>query len=213
VLYDPAAHEPLTTNSWSDERGRETIRAIIADAAARLPPDGLWPVHPRDEPEAKLPALTTLWLGAAGVIWARRLGEEVQLDLAAIAERAHAAYLEQPDFGKRVPGLRMGEAGLLLVCECLAPQSDRADRLLQLVRTNSGSETSEIMWGASGTMLAAHAMFDWTDEKRWAQGWRHSAERLWGVAGDVRALAQGGDLLGGREDELRRHDFPPIDIW
>jgi hypothetical protein len=79
-------------------------------------------------------------------------------------------------------------------------------------------------------MLAARTMLEWTGDQRWAEAWRESAEELvrrrdsegaWmqqlygnasrglgpvhGAVGNVRALLQGGDLLGQeRHDALAR---------
>ena len=47
---------------------KEAIAAIVADAEAALD-DGLWPAHPLDD-EVKPFEATTLYLGAAGMIWA-----------------------------------------------------------------------------------------------------------------------------------------------
>ena len=46
------------------------------------------------------------------------------------------------------------------------------------MRSNAANEFEELMWGSPGTMLAAHAMHEWTGEERWADAWRESAEAL-----------------------------------
>jgi hypothetical protein len=111
----------------------------------------------------------------------------------------------------------------------LAPSADLADDLLARVRENADNEAVEVMWGAPGTMLAARAMLDWTDEKGWADSWRESAEELWrrreadglwtqrlygedsrglgpphGLVGNVVALLQGDLLSRDRQEVLAR---------
>ena len=35
------------------------------------------------------------------------------------------------------------------------------------------------MWGSPGSLIAAHAMLEWTGDGRWRDGWNESAEALW----------------------------------
>jgi lantibiotic modifying enzyme len=150
----------------------------------------------------------------------RRGHAESRLDLAAIAKRTLEGWHETPDGDKPSPAaasLLCGESGLLLVAWRLAPTGELADRLLARVRSNVENDANEIMWGSPGTMLAAHAMLEWTGEQRWANAWQESAEELrrrrgpdglWtqrlygrvsrglgpvhGAVGNVLALLQGG---------------------
>jgi len=102
ALYDAAAHEPLTGSPWDEAAMRGGIAAIVADAEDAVTDVG-WPNHPLDEDDDPLPAgMTTLYLGAAGMIWAlHSLGSS--LDLASLADRALARYRARPDFGDDVP--------------------------------------------------------------------------------------------------------------
>ena len=110
----------------------------------------------------------------------------------------------------------------------LAPDAARRERLFECVLENVDNETLELMWGAPGTMLAAQAMLERTGDERWAETWKQSASiRSWcawdpgvwsldtasvrprppvlgpahGFAGNVAALAHGGELL---PEERRR---------
>jgi len=191
MLYEPEAFEPLTDTPWNENRVREAIRGIVADADAVFDPDGLWPAHEWDAYEAT-PPLKNMYVGASGVIWAldslRRRGyAETKLDLAAAALRTLEAWREVPDFAqwpedlpsRAQSGLLTGESGPLIVAWRLAPSAELADALLARVRENVDNEAVEIMWGAPGTMLAARAMLDWTGEERWADAWHESAEAVW----------------------------------
>jgi hypothetical protein len=224
MLYRPDEHEPLAGGAWDGERVRAGIEQIADETEAAFDPESLWPVHPRDVDPGDPPRWKGVYLGAAGVLWALdTLGRPA---LAGAAPAAHEAYLAEPDLPQAgvVPGLWMGEAGILVVCHKLAPDERRATRLLDCVRANAENETWELMWGSPGTMLAARALLGWTGDRRWEDAWRDSAERLWarweesglwtqhlygrvrqllgpahGFAGNVLALAQGGERL----DEIR----------
>jgi lantibiotic modifying enzyme len=72
----------------------------------------------------------------------------------------------------------MGETGIRLVLQRLAPSAENADRLEALIRGNTRDERCEIMWGSPGTMLAATALHDLTGEARWLELWQESADWL-----------------------------------
>jgi lantibiotic modifying enzyme len=238
VLFRPELHEPLTETSWDDEWARGTIRGIVDDADANFDPDGLWPAEGWDVFEAT-PPMKDLYVGASGVIWAldtlRRRGHtETAIDLVLASRRTLDAARELPDYTRweDVPSaarsaLLTGESGPLLAAWRIEPSAELGDDLLALVKANVGNEAVEIMWGAPGTMLAAHAMYDWTGEERWADAWRESAESvlamrekdgLWtnrlygetfrsltpphGLVGNVRSLQAGLDAE--RRESLER---------
>jgi Lanthionine synthetase C-like protein len=236
VLFDTAAHELLTDTPWSEARARAAIAAIVAEAEGAFDANALWPPHPLDEEEGPLPAVASLYLGAGGVIWAldelaRAGAAELRRDWAPVAAGLHERYLARPDFpeitgGAPVPSLWMGEAGILLAAHRLAPERWQEERLLACVRENAANPTRELMWGSSGTMLAAAAMHARTGAAEWAEAWRESAQWLWdewrgalwqqdlygqavsylgpahGFAGNVCALARGGLLHDAGRAEL-----------
>jgi len=195
VLYGPELHEPLTDEAWDEQRARDAIAGIVADADAAFDPDRLWPAEEWDVYEAT-PPLKNLYLGASGVIWAldalRRRGlAETAIDLPAAAARTLEWWRGLPDYAQweSVPeaaasALLIGEIGPLIVAWRLAPSAELADRLYTRVRENVGNEAVEIMFGAPGTMLAAQAMLEWTGEERWADAWQESAESVWAARDD-----------------------------
>ena len=190
MLYRPEAHEPLTDEPWRDGRVREAIRAVVEDADAAFDPDALWPAHEWDAWKTPLP-LTSLYVGAAGVIWAldalRRRGfAEPRLDRAAAARRALGAWRAEPGLmrDEELPttaaaGLLSGESGVLAVAWRLTGDGALAEDLLRRVRENVASEAEDLMWGTPGTLLAARAMHEWTGDGPWADAWRESADALW----------------------------------
>ena len=100
MLYDRARHEALQAGEWSADRARETIERIVRETEARCSLDTWWPVHPRDvEPgDAPVPS-TTLYFGAAGVVWAlERLSREPRADLEALLA-GNREWLRADGFG------------------------------------------------------------------------------------------------------------------
>jgi lantibiotic modifying enzyme len=194
VLYGPELHEPLADVPWDAERARTAIRAIVADVDRTYDPEGFWPTQEWDAYEMRLP-LTDLFVGASGVAWAldrlRRAGyAETALDLNAVAWRALARYVEQPDaLGGNLPtparsSLFNGETGLAFVVWLLEPNDELATRLLELVRQNIGNAANELMWGVPGTLLAARALYARTREERWRAAVEESERALRDERGD-----------------------------
>jgi hypothetical protein len=235
-LFDPGVHEPLTDTSWDPDRARAAIHAIVADTEGAFTPDSLWPPHPLDEAddEPPLERPATLYLGAAGVIWAldalQRAGAvELRQNWADVAATLPERYRERPDFPDgHIPSLWFGEAGILLVAHLLAPSRRQEERLLEAVRANVENPALELAWGAAGTMLAAQVMHERTGARIWEEAWSASAEHLWaawdgelwcqnlrgklrhvwgpahGFVGNVFALARGRLLDRERRRELEQ---------
>jgi lantibiotic modifying enzyme len=203
VLYEPAHFEPLTDEPWDPRHVEDAIATIVADADAVFDPDALWPAHDWDGWEEPLP-LKTLYVGAAGVIWAldalRRRGHaETSLDLADAALRTLELKRAEPDFTAdehyHPAALLAGETGPLLVAFRLASDPALADDLHALVRANVANPTDDVMWGAPGTLLAALALGEWTGDPRWEEAARETATALRARRGD--------DLLWRQDDDYR----------
>jgi hypothetical protein len=182
VLFSPEVHEPLADKPWSEQGARDAIRAIVADTEAAF--DDGWPAHPEDG-ESETVRFRTIYLGGAGVVDAlRRLAGtgivDLSRDYVAYLESSLEAIADSPDFPEDDSrrSLWMGETGIRLVLQRLAPSSANADRLGQLIGANAADERRELMWGSPGTMLAARAMYEATTEARWLELWRRSADWL-----------------------------------
>jgi lantibiotic modifying enzyme len=189
VLYRAEAFEPLTERPWDDAQVRAEIREIVADADRAWSPGLLWPAHEWDGWASPLP-LKTLYVGAAGVVWAldrlRARGHaETELDLKAVARRALEAWRARPGVLTTLElpapagaSLFMGESGILTVLCRLDPDRCLADDLYRRVRENARSVACDLMWGSPGTMLAAREMSKATGDDRWDEAWRSSASAL-----------------------------------
>ena len=187
-LVDPDAHETVTDASWDAERARAAVAAIAAETEASFDPESLWEPHPLDEEDDEPPLgrVASLYLGAAGVIWALHALEgeglaETGRDWGAVALTLPERYRAEPDFPDKgvVPSLWMGEAGILLVAHTLRPAAWQEAQLLDAVRGNAANPTLEFNWGSPGTMLAAAVMLERTHDERWRAAWLDSADRLW----------------------------------
>jgi hypothetical protein len=220
VLFSPEAHEAPAGDAWSAERARSAIAEIVADAEAAF--DDGWPTHPQDvdDPADAARRFRTMYLGGAGVVAA--LHWLAQRGLAEL-ERDYVPYLEasleaEPDFpdadGQR--SLWMGEVGIRLVLQRLAPSQPNVERLALLIAANERDERRELMWGSPGTILAGRELgLDVGASEEWLRGQRDE-DGLWtqdlygerrrflgpahGFAGCVLALGE----LPGAAETLRR---------
>ena len=187
MLYDAPSHEPLTERPWDEGRARAAIAAIVADTEDAFDADELWPAHPADLADGPLPRVSTVYLGASGVIWAldrlQRSGlAELRHDWASVATGLYEHYLAEPDYqdvvDDTVPSLWMGEAGILVVAHTLAPARWQEEQLLAVVRGNDANPSWELMWGSPGTMIAARVLHERTGAAEWVEAWTDSADRL-----------------------------------
>jgi hypothetical protein len=183
MLFSPEAHEALTDEPWSAERARTAILSIVADAESAF--DDGWRTHPKDadnEDEART-RFRTVYLGGAGVVDA--LDRLARRDFVGL-RRDYVPYLEHSleapaDFANEDPerSLLMGETGVRLVLQRLAPSQANRERLSELIAANEQDERCELMWGSPGTILAGRELgLDVTASIEWLRGQR-DAEGLW----------------------------------
>src|SRR6266576_278734 len=183
MLFSPEVHEALADESWRAERARAAIASIVADAESAFN-DG-WPMHPLDfvEGEDTSTQLRTVYEGGAGVVdalhrVARRGFVELQRDYVPYLERSLEAEPDYPDDdGER--SLWMGEMGIRLVLQRLAPSQANLERLSELIAANEQDERCELMWGSPGTILAGRELgLDVTASIEWLYS-RRESDGLW----------------------------------
>jgi hypothetical protein len=234
VLFSPEAHEPLVAEVWSAERARAAIAAVAADAEEAF--DDGWLTHPQDREDGDdaTRRFRTVYLGGAGVVAAlHRLAQRGFIEL----RRDYVSYLEasleaEPDFPRHDErrSLWMGEVGIRLVLQRLAPSAGNREQLSQLIAANGRDERRELMWGSPGTILAGRELgLETAASEEWLLGQR-DADGLWtqrlygedrrflgpahGFAGCVLSLAQVDDVAS----TIRRHavledglaNWPPL---
>jgi Lanthionine synthetase C-like protein len=183
MLFSPEAHEVLAGEPWSAEKMRTAIASIVADAESAF--DDGWPTHPMDilEDEDGSTRFRTVYMGGAGAVDALyRLARRGFVEL----RRDYVPYLKrsletQPDFSGEDPerSLWMGETGIRLVLQRLAPSAANLERLSELVAANERDERCELMWGSPGTILAGRELgLDVTASIEWLHG-RRDPDGLW----------------------------------
>lgn len=210
MLFDPARHENLLDIEWDPARVRAAIHAIVADTEDARRSDGTWSWHPLDDEGSPEPCHTSIYLGAAGVLWAlwhlQRVGAAtLRVDPPKLIDRVYHTYLERPDTGEVVPSYFLGEVGILLVRWRLNRSPDAADRLATAIRSNVANPTNEALWGAPGTMVGALHMLGWTGERRWRDLYLENVEPLWRAwepDRNLRCHLWTQDLYGRREPLL-----------
>jgi hypothetical protein len=184
MLFEPGRHEPLQDAQWNPAQAGEAIRAIVADMEEALGSGITWPLHPIDEGNEPTKAHKTLYLGAAGALWAmwyleREGAVGLRIRPSDLIGRVYQSYLAEPDTGEVVPSYYLGEVGILLVLWRLTLSADAADRLAVSIEQNIPNPTNEALWAAPGTMLGAWHMWKWTGERRWHDLFLDNVEQLW----------------------------------
>lgn len=187
MLHEPDRHEALATLAWDAARARDAIARIVADCEDRFAPDRYWPLHPRDaEPgDDAGPAATSLYFGAAGVMWALAYLEAVgaatlrrdplaALDTLLARNRETLAAWGSSDFASFL----MGDTPILLMAWGRQPTAELGDRLAALIEGNIDHPARELMWGAPGTLLAALFMHAAGGDARLAELFRRTAATL-----------------------------------
>jgi hypothetical protein len=183
-VYEPSRHLPLSPAPWDPAAARAAIAEIVADAHARFSPERFWPAHPLDEHTRE--GATTIYLGAAGAIWAldhlARAGvaparRDFRPLIPALLERNRAEYASFRAYPEHA-SLLMGDVGVLLLAMRLSPEKAAADTLYGRAEASLGLPALELMWGMPGTMLAALFMSEITGEARWREVFRAQARRL-----------------------------------
>ncbi|HTJ47668.1 MAG TPA: LanC-like protein [Kofleriaceae bacterium] len=170
MIYDRARHRALTETAWDEARARAAIEDIANEVDASFDEHALWPTHPLDERGSPVP-YKSLYLGAAGVIWAQvhlaARGAAETRRWESFAEHLVEHYRAVPDTPSAVPSFWLGEVGVLLMAWRLAPTRVDLDRLYHLIESNIDNVANESLWGAPGTMLAALVIHGAIGEQRW----------------------------------------------
>ena len=182
-MYQATRHFVLRPEPWDEATAHAAIRDIAADALAAFDPNRFWPAHPMDDGIED--GHTSLYLGAAGTIWAldylRTCGAiEYDRDFRPILpellarNRAEYAQFPYPAHGS----LLFSDAVVLLLTVRLAPEPQIVDALFDRIKPNLTLPILELMWGMPGTMVACVFMAEMTGEERWREYYQAQARRL-----------------------------------
>ena len=184
MLFIADRHDALCGAPWSEAAACAAIERIAVATRAAFDPQTLWPVHPsdRDDQAADLP-MASLYMGAAGVIWAlQRLEADGQADLGIDFGATIAGLLEHNRRFNDAAGIAassylLGDSGLLLLQWKRLRDPAAADALFDLAEANLHNPAREALWGSPGTLIAVLHMLDDLTEPAQQQRWQHLLQR------------------------------------
>ncbi|MBC8055131.1 MAG: LanC-like protein [Rhizobiales bacterium] len=207
MLFIPERHEALSGAAWSDDAARAGIERIVAATRAAFDPGSLWPSHPRDRvEEAGALPMASLYMGAAGVIWAlqqlQRDGmADVRIDFApTIAGLLDHSRRFNAAAGIASPSYFLGDAGVLLLQWKRLRDPATADALFALAEANLHNPTLEALWGSPGTLVAVLHMIDDLVEPSPQQPW-------------INLLQHGAQILFDQMHAVRHSTQPNAEAW
>ncbi|MEE1656926.1 LanC-like protein [Microvirga sp. CF3062] len=181
ALFDPDRHQHLDIGGWDADRACDTIERIVSDARRAFTPKGLWKIHPNDQEGDEEGPHTSLYFGAAGVIWglnhlvsegAASTGPSFAEYLPEIQNRNRSmleskAWRELLGSAWQTRSWLLGDAGILFTQWKITRSEAVLSSLAEAIAENTEDPSLELMWGAPGTMLAALDMY------------RHSGSTFW----------------------------------
>jgi len=189
--FDTARHETLADIPWNAGAAHGALERIVDETRAAFTPNGLWPIHPRDADGGSHPR-TSLWEGAAGVIWgldhlarerAASPGPSFSEHLPEV-QRRNRRVLESDGWRKalgdawQTRSWLFGDSGVLFTRWTAASDEAVLEALAENIALNSNDPALELMWGAPGTMLAALALYRSSGDARWVDLYREGARAL-----------------------------------
>lgn len=190
-LFDPRRHERLGETPWNEAAASAAIAAIAGEARQAFTPDSLWPIHPDDVEDGDLSPETSLYIGAAGVIWALdHLQREGAIaagpsfaDVLSIVRSRNLQAFENAKWRQllganwQTRSFLLGESGILLA-QWKTGDPRALTALERVIAENTSDPALDLMWGAPGTMLAALAVYRATGIELWADLYRAGARAL-----------------------------------
>jgi len=193
TLFDRTRHTELVREPWSEGFARKIIEILATSARERFDPTCWWVTHPLDKDElSEGRPEASLYLGGAGVIWALddlQRGGAIEAgpsfgEVLAEMESYNRRFLGSPSWhallgsGWQTRSWLLGDAGILFTRWKVDQSQAVLDALEVVIQANIHDPSRELMWGTSGTMLAANALHNDTGEARWATLFVAGAEAL-----------------------------------
>lgn len=182
-MLDPSRHLPLYDLPWDANDARLAIAEIVDDALTHFDAENFWLTHPRED--GRPDGLTSLWIGATGVISALDYLRRIGATTAAFDFRPvlpHLIAVNREQFAAREyathGSLLYGNLGTALLAMRLAPDAATADFIETQAAANTPLPVRELMWGLPGSMLACLHMSGITGEARWEALFKTQAARL-----------------------------------
>jgi len=172
-MIEATRHVALEPRIWDAVEVQTAIDEIVDDAYAQLDVGYFWPPHPHDDGAEN--GDTSLYMGAAGVIWAldhltRTRATRHHRGLVTLrhplVDAAHKQRAALGDYGLH-GSLHFGDFPALLVAMRLLPDAATADAIHARASDNNNLPVRELMWGLPGSMLACIFMDGLTRDARW----------------------------------------------
>jgi hypothetical protein len=182
-MLERSRHVPLRPLAWDPDDVSNAIQEIVCDALDHFDRERFWPAHPREDGVAD--GNTTLYCGAAGVIWAleylARIGatgtrHDFRPVLPRLMDASRAEFAQQAYSNHG--SLLLGDMGTALVAVRVDPSPAIADAIYARANANTALPIRELMWGMPGSMLACIFMSEATGESRWRAMYEVQAARL-----------------------------------
>lgn len=182
TLFAPNRHYPLLQIDWSPSEAQQAIAEIADETIAKLETVPLLAGHPMDDQSFG----SDLYFGKGGVLWAIHYLQTVGAidsafgiagQLGETLKKNYQSYPKVSPYPEQSSYL-VGELPLLLLQYKLSPSEERAIEILQSIHKNDSQPVRELMWGMSGSMLAAYFMYQWTQEPRWQKVFKAQSNLL-----------------------------------
>jgi Lanthionine synthetase C-like protein len=183
-MAEATRHVALEPRIWDPAEAQTAIDEIVDDAYAQLDLARFWPAHPQDDGVQN--GDTSLYIGAAGVIWAldhltRTQATRPYRGLVtlrhSLVDAAQKQRAELGAYGSHA-SLHFGDFPALLVAMRLLPDAATADAIHARASDNNNLPVRELMWGLPGSMLACIFMDELTGDARWRALFVTQAARL-----------------------------------
>jgi hypothetical protein len=189
-MFERSRPVPLRPLAWDPDEASLAIEEIVCDARDNFHPERFWPSHPQEDgvPDGD----TSLYFGAAGVIWALdhlvRIGatatrHDFRPVLPWLMETSRTEF-EQRDYFAH-GSLLFGDMGTALAVMRLDPSPAIADAAYARADANTSLPIRELMRGMPGSMLACLFMAEMTDQPRWRALYAVQAARLLDELGET----------------------------
>jgi lantibiotic modifying enzyme len=183
-MIEHARHVPLRPIPWRESDAAAAIEEIVADGLGHFDAERFWPAHPLDDHVQD--GNTSLYVGAAGMLWAldylARVGAtKAHIDFCRILPKLmEATRAELADYGSYAAhgSLLFGDLAAALVVMQLDPNQAVADLIYERANANTALPIRELMWGMPGSMIACVHMAAMTGEPRWRALFAIQAKRL-----------------------------------
>ena len=185
AMYDPQEHEPLCDDAWNERAAADFVRRTIQETDAAFHPQTWWPLHPEDDYGDGHGSFRGVYSGAAGTMWglhdlSQSTGVPLKHNYASAIAACETAYRADPwEASESVASYFMGSTGIMAAHYALTHDDSILPALEDEIRKNIGNKTREVLWGSSGSALAALLIREATGTTRYDAVLREIQAEYW----------------------------------